>query len=334
MFESKDKKGLLPVGFIGLGKYLPEKVLTNHDLERMVDTSDEWIATRTGIKERRVVSNGMVTSDLGARASEAAIARAGLRPEEVDLIVVATITPDMPFPATSCLIQEKLGAKRAACFDVSAACSGFIHALTIAKQFIAAGTYKNALVVGAETLSTIVDWKDRNTCVLFGDGAGAAVMAPVSEGGILSTYLGSDGGYGELLMIPGGGARFPASEKTIREGLHYMRMNGGEVFKLAVRAMTESVERIVRENGFTMDQITCLIPHQANVRIIEAMAERLGYPLSKIYLNLNRYGNMSSASTVTALCEAVEEGRVKRGDLVVLVAVGGGLVWGSCLVRW
>jgi len=327
-------KGLLPVGFVGLGKYLPKKVLTNHDLEKMVDTSDEWIATRTGIRERRIVSNGEVTSDLGFHASEAALTQAHLRPEDLELIIVATITPDMPFPATSCLIQEKLGAKRAACFDISAACSGFIHAVTVAKQFVASGTYKNALVVGAETLSTIVDWKDRNTCVLFGDGAGAAVMAPVSEGGILATYLGSDGGYGELLMVPGGGARCPTSEKTVREGLHYMKMNGSEVFKVAVRAMTESVERVVRENGLTMERIVCIIPHQANIRILQAMAERLNYPLSKIYLNLDRYGNMSSASTVTALCEAVEEGRVKKGDLIVLVAVGGGLVWGSCLIQW
>ncbi len=334
MGKEKTGSGLRSVGFIGLGKYLPEKVLTNHDLERMVETSDEWITTRTGIRERHVVSNGMVTSDLGARASEAALSQARLKPEEVELIIVATITPDMPFPATSCLLQEKIGAKRAACFDLSAACSGFIHALVTARQFVATGTYQNALVVGAETLSTIVDWKDRNTCVLFGDGAGAAVLAPVSEGGILSTYLASNGGYGELLMVPGGGARFPASAKTIQEGLHYMKMNGSEVFKLAVRLMTEAVEKVLKENHLTIGDLACLIPHQANIRIIQAMAERLGLPISKVYLNLDRYGNMSSASTATALCEAVEEGRVKKGDLIALVAVGGGMVWGSCLVRW
>lgn len=322
------------VGFLGLGKYLPEKVVTNHDLEKVVDTSDEWITTRTGIKERRIVSNGMVTSDLGARASQMALANAGIDPNDVELIIVATITPDMPFPATSCLIQEKIGAARAACFDVSAACSGFVHGITVAKQFLETETYHNALVIGAETLSTIVDWKDRSTCVLFGDGAGAAVLGPVEKGGILTTYLGSAGEYGELLMVPGGGARYPTSPKTIAENLHSMKMNGSEIFKLAVRLMVESVEKVLKECHLTLEDLACLIPHQANIRIIQAAAERLHFPLSKIYLNLDRYGNMSSASTATALCEAVEEGRVKKGDYVVLVAFGSGIVWGSCLVRW
>jgi len=334
MTKRKPRRGL-PVGFIGLGKYLPEKVVTNHDLERMVETSDDWITTRTGIKERRVVSNGQVTSDLGTCASQMALERAGLDPKDVELIIVATITPDMPFPATSCIVQSKLGAKNAACFDVSAACSGFVHGVTVAKQFVETGTYRNALVIGAETLSTIINWKDRSTCVLFGDGAGAAVMAPVKEKeGILATYLGSAGEYGELLMVPGGGAQFPANQKTISEDLHYIKMNGSEVFKLAVRLMTDSVEKVLKECNLTTEDITCLIPHQANIRIIQAAAERLHFPIEKVYLNLNRYGNMSSASTVTALCEAVEEGRVKKGDLVVLVAFGGGIVWGSCVIRW
>ena len=333
MKPSKTKRGL-PVGFLGLGKYVPEKVVTNQDLERMVDTSDEWITTRTGIKERRVVSNGQVTSDLGARASQMALERSGLDPKEVELIIVATITPDMPFPATSCIIQDKIGAKKAACFDVSAACSGFVHGMTVAKQFIETGTYRNALVVGAETLSTIINWKDRSTCVLFGDGAGAAVLAPVKEGGILTTYLGSAGEYGELLMVPGGGARFPTSEQTLHEDLHYMKMNGSEVFKLAVRIMTESVEKVLKECELTVEDIACLIPHQANMRIIQAVCERLHFPIEKVFLNLDRYGNMSSASTATALCEAVEEGRIKKGDFIVLVAFGGGIVWGSSAIRW
>ena len=322
------------VGIVGLGKYLPPKVLTNQDLEKIVNTTDEWITTRTGIKERRIISDGMLTSDLGKLASEEALKEAGLRPEEVELLIVASITPDMPFPATSCIVQNKLGAKNAAAFDVAAACSGFVHALTVAKQFIASGTYKNALVVGAEALSTVVDWKDRNTCVLFGDGAGACVLAPVKEGGILTTYLGSDGQYSDLLMMPGGGARYPTSLKTIEQGLHCLKMNGSEVFKQAVRLMSESVEKVLADCCLSIDDVDCLIPHQANMRILQAMCERLHVPLEKVYLNLDRYGNMSSASTATALCEAVREGRVQKGDIMVLVAFGSGFAWGACVVQW
>ena len=240
----------------------------------------------------------------------------------------------MPFPATSCIVQEKLGAKNAAAFDIAAACSGFVHALTVAKQFIASGTYKNALVVGAEALSTLVDWKDRNTCVLFGDGAGACVLAPVAEGGILTTYLGSDGQYSDLLMIPGGGSRHPTSSKTIEQGLHSIKMNGGEVFKQAVRLMADAVEKVLADCHLSVNDVACLIPHQANMRILQAIAERLRFPIEKVYLNLDRYGNMSSASTATALCEAVREGKIKKGDIVVLVAFGSGLAWGSCVIRW
>ncbi|MFH1858183.1 MAG: beta-ketoacyl-ACP synthase III [Candidatus Omnitrophota bacterium] len=326
---------IVPVGIIGLGKYLPEKILTNQDFEKMVDTTDEWITTRSGIKERRIVSDGQATSDLGVNASRAALAQAGLQPEDVELIIVATITPDMPFPATSCFVQEKLGARGAACFDISAACSGFVHGIAIAQQFLSTKTYRNALVIGAETLTPIIDWKDRSTCVLFGDGAGAAVLAPVKENeGILATHLGSAGEYAELLMVPGGGSRYPTTQKTLEENLHCMKMNGSEVFKLAVRLMTESVERVLELSGHDLKEVACLIPHQANIRIIQAVAERLDIPMSKIYLNLERYGNMSSASCVTALCEAVEDGYVKKGDLVVLVAFGGGIVWGSCVIRW
>ena len=325
---------LRKVGIIGLGEYLPPKVLTNRDLEKMVETTDEWITTRTGIKERRIISNGMLTSDLGKLASEEALKEAGLAPEEVELLIVASISPDMPFPATSCIVQNKLGAKNAAAFDVAAACSGFVHALTVAKQFIASGTYKNALVVGAEALSTVVDWKDRNTCVLFGDGAGACVLAPVERGGILTTYLGSDGQYSDLLMMPGGGARYPTSSKTLEEGLHCLKMNGSEVFKQAVRIMAESVEKVLADCNLSIEEVGCLIPHQANMRILQAMSERLRFPIEKVYLNLDRYGNMSSASTATALCEAVREGRVKKGDIVVLVAFGSGFVWGSCVIQW
>lgn len=325
---------LQKVGIVGLGRYLPPKVVTNRDLEKMVDTTDEWITTRTGIKERRVISDGMLTSDLGKFASEEALKEAHLRPEEVELLIVASISPDMPFPATSCIVQDKLGAKNAAAFDVAAACSGFVHALTVAKQFITLGTYRNALVVGAEALSTIIDWKDRSTCILFGDGAGACVLAPVKEGGILNTYLGSDGRYSDLLMMPGGGSRYPTSPKTVEQGLHYLKMNGSEVFKQAVRLMAESVEKVLADSHLSIKDVDCLIPHQANMRIIQAITERLDFPIEKVYLNLERYGNMSSASTITALCEAVREGRVKKGDLVVLVAFGSGFAWGSCVIQW
>ncbi len=328
------KKGIRRVGIIGLGSYLPKKVLTNFDLEKMVDTSDEWIRTRTGISERRIAQANEATSDLAVHAAKQALTDAKLSPQDVELIIVATTTPDMQFPATSCLVQAKLGANNAACFDINAACSGFIHGLIIAQQFIANGTYDNTLVIGAELLSRFIDWKDRSTCVLFGDGAGAAVVAPVKSGGIISIYLGTDGSQSDLLMTPAGGSRMPASHKTVSEGLHYLKMQGNEVFKHAVRVMANAAQKVLDKAGLTCKDIDCLIPHQANIRIIQALAKRAGLSMDKIYVNVDRYGNMSAASTVVALHEAVKEGRVKKGDIVLLVAFGSGLVWGSCIIKW
>lgn len=322
------------VGIIGVGKYLPKRVLTNVDLEKMVDTSDEWITTRTGIKERRIAAKEEAASDLALKAAQAALKDAGLTGQQLELIIVATVTPDMSFPTVSCLLQKALGAKQAACFDISAACAGFIYALVTARQFIAGGVYKNALVIGAEVLSRVTDWEDRNTCVLFGDGAGAAVLAPVRSGGIISTCLGSDGTQGELLMIPAGGSRHPASHETVDGRMHYIKMRGNELFKLAVNIMADAAHEAVEKAGLRCSDIDLLIPHQANIRILLAVAKKLGLSEDKIYLNIAKYGNMSSASTATALCDAVREGRVKKGDLVLLDAFGGGLVWGACVIKW
>jgi len=322
------------VGIIGVGEYLPKKVLTNRDLEKMVDTSDEWITTRTGIKQRRIVAKNEATSDLAIKAARLALADAKLNPKDLDLIIVATITPDMSFPSVACLLQNAFNAKNAVCFDISAACAGFVYAVAIAQQFIARGSYQNALVVGAEVLSSITDWKDRNTCVLFGDGAGAAVLSEVKSGGILSSYLGSDGSKADLLMIPGGGSRNPVSHKTIKSRLHYIKMQGNELFKLAVTIMAEAARVALKRAGLDCKDIDLVIPHQANIRIILAMAKKLGLPKEKIYLNIEKYGNMSSASTATALCEAVKEKRIKKGDIVLLDAFGGGLVWGACVIKW
>lgn len=322
------------VGIIGVGEYLPKKVLTNADLEKMVDTSDEWITTRTGIKERRLASNEEATSDLAIKAAKEALKDARLAAEDLDLIIVATITPDMPFPSVASILQNALSAKKAACFDISAACAGFVYALSTAQQFIACGTYKNALIIGAEKLSAITDWKDRNTCVLFGDGAGACVLGEVKDGGIISTYLGCDGSNLALLNLPAGGSRKPASRQTIDERLHYIKMNGNELFKIAVRTMTEAAEKVLRQAGLKFTDIDLIIPHQANSRIIMAVAKRLGLTEEKIFLNIERCGNMSSASTATALVEAAQEGRIKKGDIVLLDAFGAGLVWGASVIQW
>ncbi|MDI6605674.1 MAG: beta-ketoacyl-ACP synthase III [Candidatus Omnitrophota bacterium] len=322
------------VGIIGVGEYLPKKILTNAHLEKMVDTSDEWITTRTGIKERRLAAKNEATSDLAINAAKRALKDARLLPLDIDLVIVATITPDSAFPSVACILQDALLIKNAACFDVSAACAGFVYAITIARQFIACGAYKNALVVGAETLSSITDWKDRNTCVLFGDGAGAAVLSQVKSGGILSTYLNSDGSKKDLLMIQAGGSRMPASPQTLTKRLHYIKMQGNELFKLAVTLMAEVAQIVLKRAGLECKDIDLVIPHQANVRIIIAMAKKLGLPKEKIYLNIEKYGNMSSASTATALVEAVKKGRIKRGDIVVLDAFGAGLVWGGCVIKW
>ena len=322
------------VGIVGLGCYVPKKVLTNKDLEGMVDTSDEWITTRTGIKERRIASSTETTGTLAFQAAKEALKNAKIKPEDIELIIIATITPDMPFPATSCLVQDMLGAKNAACFDVSAACAGFVYGLVMAQQFLARGVYKNALVIGAEKLSAVTDWKDRNTCVLFGDGAGAAVLAPVKNGGIIASYLGSDGSLSELLMLPGGGSKNPATKETVENRLHYIKMKGNEVFKLAVKIMSDAACKALKQCKLSVEDIDCFIPHQANKRILDAVVRKMKLPSEKIYFNVAKYGNMSSASTAVALCEAYHSGKIKGGSIVVLDAFGAGLVWGSCVIQW
>jgi 3-oxoacyl-[acyl-carrier-protein] synthase-3 len=322
------------VGIIGAGEYLPKKILTNADLEKMVDTSDEWITTRTGIKERHLARKDESVSDMALAASLEALEDSKIKPQELELVIVATITPDMPFPSTACILQNKLKASKAVCFDISAACAGFIYALTTAQQFIARGGYKNALVVGAEKLSCLTDWKDRNTCVLFGDGAGAAVLGEVKSGGILASYLGSDGSMGELLMVPAGGSKNPASHETVDNRMHYIKMRGNELFKIAVIAMTRAAQTALKQAGLACQDIDLVIPHQANIRIIMAMAKKLKLPEEKIYLNIEKCGNMSSASTIIALSQAVKEGRVKKGDYLLLDAFGAGLTWGACVVQW
>ena len=312
---------------------VPNKVLTNFDLEKMVDTTDEWIQTRTGIRERRVAEPGTTTSDLAYGAAAEALKRAQLDPKDVELLVVATTTPDMLFPSTSCLVQQRLGATSAVCFDLSAACSGSVFAMITAQQYLLTGRYRNALVIGAEVLSSFIDWTDRSTCVLFGDGAGACVMAPVARGGILATDMGSDGSAAELLYMPGGGSKYPPSHASVDQRLHFLRMNGTEIFKLAVRRMADSAKRVMKEAQLSSDDVECFIPHQANTRIIEAVVKWADIPLKKVYMNLQRYGNTSAASNLIALYEAEKEGVVKRGDHVVMVAFGAGLTWGSLLIQ-
>lgn len=322
------------VGIIGIGEYLPKKVLTNADLERMVDTSDEWITTRTGIKERRIAAAGEATSDMAIQASREALKSADLKPQDIELIIVATVTPDMPFPSTAAILQNSLGAKHAAAFDISAACAGFVYGVSIAHQFIARGSYKNALVIGAEKLSAVTDWEDRNTCVLFGDGAGAVVLSEVKSGGILATYLGCDGSKTGLLNIPAGGSRLPASHATVDKRMHYVKMQGNELFKIAVRTMTDAAKEVLKRASLTFSDVDLIIPHQANSRIIMAVAQKLGIAEEKVYLNIEKRGNISAASTATALSEAVKEGRVKKGDIILLDAFGAGLVWAAILIKW
>ncbi|SMB94807.1 3-oxoacyl-[acyl-carrier-protein] synthase III [Thermanaeromonas toyohensis ToBE] len=327
--------GLKRAGIIGTGSYLPERVLTNEDLEKIVDTSDEWIRTRTGIRERRVAREQEAASDLSLKASERALESAGVRAEEIELIIVATVTPDTLFPATACLVQDRLGAKKAACFDLSAGCTGFLYALGVAQQFVACGTYQKVLVIGVDVLTKIINWDDRSTCVLFGDGAGAVVLGPVpEEEGILSLYLGADGSGGPLLVMPAGGSRLPASLDTVTRKLHTIHMQGSEVFKFAVRIMGEASLKALEQASLTKEDIDLLIPHQANMRIIEAGMKRLGLPPEKVYVNLDRYGNMSSASIPVALDEAQKQGKLARGDNVLLVSFGAGLTWGAAVVRW
>ena len=320
---------------ISVGSYVPERVLTNAELEKIVDTSDEWITSRTGIKERRIAAQDEYTSDMAANAALRALKNGGIMPDQVDLIIVATITPDMPFPATACLVQQKIGARRAAAFDVEAACSGFIYALEIGQQFITSHTYDTVLVIGAEKLSSIVDWKDRNTCVLFGDGAGAAVLQHRHDGqGLLTACMGADGDKAELLCMPGGGSRCPATTESVAAGLHHLRMDGKETFKSAVNAMYTAGREALRRCEIDISQIKCVIPHQANRRIIDAVCERLGVKPEQVFVNLDRYGNTSAASVAIALDEAVQSGRILRGDLVLMVVFGAGLTWAAAVIEW
>jgi len=319
----------------GIGSYLPSKKLTNHDLEKIVDTTDDWILQRTGIRERRIVENGVATSDLAAHASLKAIENAGISAEEIDMIITSTITPDYLFPSTSCCLQKQIGATRASAFDISAACSGFVYALSIGQSFVNSGAAKTVLVVGSECLSKIVDYTDRTTCVLFGDGAGAVVVQNNPEKHqILDTRLVSDGSHSDVLIIHGGGSKHPASPDSIQQRLHYIQFRGKEVFKLAINNITNLVIETAQKNGFDVQDIDLIIPHQSNLRIIEATMEKLNLPMEKAFVNINKYGNTSSASVPIAIDEAQQEGRLKKGDLVMLVAFGGGLTWGSSVIKW
>ena len=323
------------VSIIGTGSYVPKKILNNDALARMVDTSDEWITTRTGIKERRVAAKDEYTSDMAAKAALAAIRQAGISAKEIDLILVATATPDMVFPATACLVQTMIGATRAACLDVSAACAGFLFAIEIAQQFITSHTYETVLVIGAEKLTSITNWTDRNTCVLFGDGAGAAVLQHRDGAhGVISTHMGSDGQYADILFMPGGGCRTPITRENADKNLQTIHMSGKDVYKQAVTAMLAASQNVLDQAGLTIDDIACIIPHQANIRIIEAIADRLKIPLDRFFVNLDRYGNSSAAAVAIALDEANRTGRIKTGDYVLLVVFGGGLTWASTIIEW
>lgn len=324
-----------PVGITGVGMAVPERVMTNVDLEKIVETSDEWIRSRTGIRERRIAEVHEASSDFAIKAARNAMEMAGVKPEDIDLIIVGTVTPDMPFPSTACMVQDALGATKAAAFDLSAACPGWVYGTVMAQQTIASGLYNCALVIGVDLLSKLVDWTDRNTCVLFGDAAGAAILQPVSEGkGILASVLGSEGAGGPHLCIPGGGSRNPTSAQTVADKLHHVKMNGQEVYKFAVRVMNEATVQVLQKAGLTTADLDLLVPHQANIRIIEGAMKRLELTPDKVMVNLDRYGNTSSASIPVALCEALEAGRLKDGDTLVCVSFGAGLVWGSLAMRW
>ena len=323
------------VSIIGTGSYVPDKILTNEDLSRMVNTTDEWITTRTGIKERRIAAKDEHTSDMAAKAALKALEQAKISPKEIDLLLVATATPDMLFPATACFVQKKIGATKAACLDISAACAGFIFGIEIAQQFITSHTYDTVLVIGAEKLTSITNWTDRNTCVLFGDGAGAAVLRHRgSAHGVISTHIGSDGQYSDILFMPGGGSRCPITRDNVDLNLATIHMTGKEVYKQAVIAMISAAQKALQDAGLSIEDISCVIPHQANLRIIEAIADRLGIPLEKFYVNLDKYGNTSAAAVAMALDEANRSGRIKAGDYVLMVVFGGGLTWASTVIEW
>jgi len=327
--------GQIRTAVVGTGSYLPEKVLTNADLERMVETTDEWIRTRTGIKERHIASSDEATSDLATQAANKALETANVEAGDIDLIIVATCTPDILLPATACIVQHNIKAVKAAAFDLEAACSGFIYALSAASCFISSGIYHTALIIGAETFSRFIDWKDRSTCVLLGDGAGAVVLrATPKSDGLLEFYLGADGSGAEYIKIPAGGSRLPVSHDVINQRLHYFQMMGNETFKAAVKWMSYSTKRVLEKAGLSVADVDYLIPHQANVRIMEAVGKRLALPKEKIIVNIQSCGNTSAATIPIALDQAVQEGKIIDGNLVVLVGFGAGLTWGACVIKW
>jgi len=320
---------------VGVGAYAPKRVLTNQELERMVKTSDQWIVERTGIRERRIAAEGEVTSDLAAHAARQALARAGVQAEEVDLIVCGTTSPDMLFPSTAVFCQQKIGATHAAAFDLFAACSGSLYSLSVATQYIRTGQAQTVLAIGAEILSRITDFTDRGTCIILADGAGAAVVRPSTDSSeILDIQLGSDGQYWDLLYAPGGGTKHPPSHESVDQRLHYVRMKGNEVFKVAVRTMEEATVAILDKHGIAPEAVDLFVPHQANLRILRATAKRLKFPMEKVLVNVDRYGNTGAASLYIALEEAVTQGRLRRGDLVLMAVFGGGFTWGAGLIRW
>ncbi len=339
VYKSSDPLKARPVYsavITGTGFDVPEHIVTNEDLEKILDTSDEWITERTGMKERRIAKPEEAASDFAFRAAQKALADANVKPEEIDLIIVATVTGDMPFPSTACILQDKLGTSNAGAMDLSAGCSGFIYGLVTARQFIATGAYKTILVVGVEVLSKITDWTDRSTAVLLADGAGAAVLKAATEPGrgIIATYLAADGSHGKDLYMPAGGSAIPASIESVQQRLHYLKMNGQAIFKVAVRSMADVVKRLVEQARIKTEDLALIIPHQANLRIIEAMAKMLNFPMSRVFVNIQKYANTSSASTIIALDEARRTGRIRVNDLVIMVAFGAGLTWGGVLLRF
>ncbi len=331
-----ETRSVIDVCVAGTGSYVPEYILTNDELANRVDTTDEWIVTRTGIKERRIAAENEFTSHMAAKAAQRALEQAGITPEEVELIIIATITPDTPTPATACHVQQHLGAYNAVAFDISAACSGFLFAMKLAKRLISDGSFKNALIIGAEKLSSVTNWEDRSTCVLFGDGAGAAVLrrAEPGEGSIVASEWGTDGRLTHLLEIPGGGTACPITSDNVNDHLHTLNMQGKEVFKIAVNRMKEAAEKVIARAGWKAEDIACVIPHQANRRIIDAIADRLAVPNERVFINLHKYGNTSAAAVAIALDEANRTGAFKRGDHIVLVAFGAGLTWAATAIRW
>jgi 3-oxoacyl-[acyl-carrier-protein] synthase-3 len=328
-------EGLIKVGISGVGAYIPEHIVTNADLEKIVDTTNEWIIARSGIRERRIAPPEMATSDFAVIAAKQAIADAGITAADIDLVIVATNTPDMIFPATACLVQDQIGAKNAGAFDLAAGCTGFMYAFVVGSQFVSTGFCRNVLVIGSENLSKILNWKDRRTCVLFGDGAGAVVMSQAAPGsGILSQKLWSDGSGGHFLMQPAGGSRHPATHDTVENGMHYLHMKGRDIFKFAVRTTGKAAAEVLTAAGLKNTDIDYFIPHQANVRIIDAAAKRLGLPREKVLINVDRYGNTSTASMPIALTEALRDGKIKKGDHLLMVGFGAGLTWAAAVMKW